>query len=307
MSVDHGGADVFVAEEFLDGANIVSGFEQVSSEAVTKGVATGGFCEVGSADGKFDGVLKVFLGDVMAPSLAAAWIDGQAWGGKYVLPSPGARSIDVFALERAWEINGAVAAGEVLPVQFANAGQVLLQRTFESSGQQGSAWTHAFAFADGDAVVGKVYVFNAQAKGLEQTQTATVKEVRHETVVAAEAGEDGARFATGEDNRQSSGAADAFDAGDEGKFAIEDLLVKEEEGVESLVLSGGGDVAVEIKVGKEGGDFFFAHFGGMAFALEEDEAADPVDVSAFGAKAITFDAEVPADAIEKFRRRCVGI
>jgi len=63
-----------------------------------------------------------------------------------------------------------------------------------------------------------------------------------------------ARFAFAKDDRKSSGAADAFDAGDEFQFAIEDVLVKEEERAESLVLSGGGDPAIDGEVAQESGD-----------------------------------------------------
>ncbi len=55
VDVDLGGGDVGVAEEFLDGANVVAGFKQMGGEAVPEGVATdrfGNACELhGSADG----------------------------------------------------------------------------------------------------------------------------------------------------------------------------------------------------------------------------------------------------------------
>jgi hypothetical protein len=38
------------------------------------------------------------------------------------------------------------------------------------------------------------------------------------------------------------------------------------------------------------GDFFFAHFIGMTFAMKENEASDPVDVGLFSADAVVFDA-----------------
>lgn len=47
MSVDHGGFDVFVPEEFLDGADVVASLEEVGGEAVAEGVgcdAFGYFC-----------------------------------------------------------------------------------------------------------------------------------------------------------------------------------------------------------------------------------------------------------------------
>ena len=42
-----GGGDVRVAEEFLDGADVVTGFEEVGGEGVAEGVATEGFGDAG--------------------------------------------------------------------------------------------------------------------------------------------------------------------------------------------------------------------------------------------------------------------
>ena len=39
VGVDHGGGDVAVAEELLDGADVVAGLEQVGGEGVAQGVA----------------------------------------------------------------------------------------------------------------------------------------------------------------------------------------------------------------------------------------------------------------------------
>ena len=59
VGVDLGGFDVFVAEEFLDGADVVAGFEQVGGEAVTEGVTAGGFDDAAGFDGGMDGALEV--------------------------------------------------------------------------------------------------------------------------------------------------------------------------------------------------------------------------------------------------------
>ena len=56
----------------------------------------------------------------------------------------------------------------------------------------------------------------------------------------------------------------------------------------------GGDV------GKEGFDFGGAHLGGVAFVVEEDEAADPLDVGLFGAVGVVAGTEGGADAVEQF-------
>ncbi len=55
VGVEHGGADAGVAQEFLDGPNIVSVFKQVGGEAVPEGVAGGSFLKTGCPDRSFHG------------------------------------------------------------------------------------------------------------------------------------------------------------------------------------------------------------------------------------------------------------
>ena len=58
MGVDHGGRDVAVAEELLDGADVVAGFEEVGREAVAEGVAGRRFGEARRADRLVEGALE---------------------------------------------------------------------------------------------------------------------------------------------------------------------------------------------------------------------------------------------------------
>ena len=45
MGVDHGGFDVLVPEEFLDGADVVAVLEKLGGEGVAEGVRGDGFVE----------------------------------------------------------------------------------------------------------------------------------------------------------------------------------------------------------------------------------------------------------------------
>ena len=69
VGIDHGGADIFVAEEFLDGANVVAVFEEMGGERVAEGVATGLFINTGQLDGLFDGTLQNRLMQVMTANV----------------------------------------------------------------------------------------------------------------------------------------------------------------------------------------------------------------------------------------------
>jgi len=62
-------------------------------------------------------------------------------------------------------------------------------------------------------------------------------------------------------------------------------------------------MAINCKVAEKSGNLFFAHLLRVTLIVEEDETANPIDVSLFGANAAAFDAQVPADAIEEFGRR----
>ena len=58
MRIDHGCADVLMSEEFLDGTDIVSLFEEVGSERVAEGMAAAVLGDAGLADGIRDGTLE---------------------------------------------------------------------------------------------------------------------------------------------------------------------------------------------------------------------------------------------------------
>ena len=52
-------------------------------------------------------------------------------------------------------------------------------------------------------------------------------------------------------------------------------------------------------MGKEGLDFRRTHFGGMAFAMKEDEATHPLEVRLLGAVGVVASAQSLAHALEK--------
>jgi hypothetical protein len=196
------------------------------------------------------------------------------------------------------EVDVAAAAGEVLLVEFFDAGEVRLHGPQEALGEDGDSLAHALSFADGDLAIGEVDIFDPQPESLKKAQPAAVQEVCHEAVVTFEIGEDGAGFGACEDDGQLGRAADALDAGDVFELLLKDLLVKEEQGTESLILRRGGDPTVDGEVTKEGCDLWCAHLGRMSLLVKEDETPDPVEVAFLGAYGVALDAKVPANAVE---------
>jgi hypothetical protein len=76
VGIDLGGGNLGVAEEFLDGADIVAGFEEMGGEGVAEGMATDGFGDLGELDGGADGALEDLFIEMMAAGFAGTWING---------------------------------------------------------------------------------------------------------------------------------------------------------------------------------------------------------------------------------------
>lgn len=108
MGIDHGGAHIFMAQKLLHGADVVTLFQKVGGEAVTKGVAADVLVHTCKICHCFDGSLQTVWMNVISSGLATPWIPGQTLGRKNILPSPLSISIGVLALKPVGEENTAV-------------------------------------------------------------------------------------------------------------------------------------------------------------------------------------------------------
>ena len=99
VCVYHGGLDVLVPKEFLDGPDIIAILQQVGGETVSEGVTTDGFIDASQFDSPPDGLLHAAFREVMAAHDAGAGICGVAFGGENVLPAPFCARSGIFSPE----------------------------------------------------------------------------------------------------------------------------------------------------------------------------------------------------------------
>ena len=297
VGINHGGGEIFVPEEFLDGPDIISILQKMGSKTVPKRMTTRCFGDTARPDGVLDRVLQVSFRHMVPTSLAAARIDGDFVGREDVLPGPFAGRVRIFPVQGAGKINNTTTLCEVLLMEFLDPGEVRLQRARESLWQDGNAFPHPLAFSNGDLAISKIDILDPEPKTFQQAQTASVKEVCHNPVISLQMSENGASFGSRKDDGKLGWAANPLDS-DKFELPIEHLLEEKEERAQSLVLGGRGDVSLHRQISKEGSDLLLAHFVGVAFMMEEDEAADPIDVSLLGADAVMFDPQMPANAVE---------
>ena len=105
VGVDHGGFDVFMPEEFLNGSYIVSALEEVGCEGVAESVGCDAFLDICKGRGLFDGSLQCGFVNVMTAQNAIFFICEEVRGGEDVLPYPGFIGIGEFFGEGKWHVD----------------------------------------------------------------------------------------------------------------------------------------------------------------------------------------------------------
>lgn len=142
-------------------------------------------------------------------------------------------------------------------------------------------------------------IFRPQADALHQAQTGAVQEVGHEAMAPFQAGQHGAHLGGGEDDGQAGGTLGPFHIAQPADVLFQYFLVQEQDSAQCLILGGSGDVALHGQVGQELLDLRFAHFLGVALAVKQDVALDPVHVGLLGADAVVLEADFCANLIEQ--------
>jgi hypothetical protein len=124
MGVDLGRADVFVAQEFLDRADVIAAFEQMGREAVTEAVTGRALRHASLSRGDADRALYDCLMKMMAPPLAGWLVEVGSGGREYPLPPPVVLSAREFSSQCVWEFDVAASSSEVVFKDSARAGQL---------------------------------------------------------------------------------------------------------------------------------------------------------------------------------------
>ena len=238
-----------MAKQGLDVSDIASALEQMRGETVTECMTAGGFRHTGALHRDFNGILKVFLVHVVATSFLRPGIDRQFRGREDILPYPGAVGVRIFLAQSERKINPSAAAGEILFVQLLYASELEPQRAMQPIRQQCDPLPQAFPIAHHNLAVVEIDIFHAQTGALHQSQAAPVEELGHEAIITVELGKNGADLARGENNRHFGRALDSLDVLHEIELSLEDVLIKEQQSAERLILGGGGNVAIGGKVG----------------------------------------------------------
>jgi len=165
VGVDHGGTDVFVPQQLLNGADIVSGFEEVGGKGMTKGVGRNIFADLCTFGGVADRFLDSAGSQMVTEQASSTGVPDLFPGGKYELPSPFARRVRIFSVQRIRQRYTKGVIFQVLFVNDANPVQLILEWGNKFFGEHGDAVLVAFAATDSDLLAFKIEVLDTQAQG----------------------------------------------------------------------------------------------------------------------------------------------
>ena len=109
--------------------------------------------------------------------------------------------------------------------------------------EEGNAVAAAFAVTHDDVSGGKVEVFDAETRALEDAEARAVHQRRHEAWDAAYPAEDDPHLVACQDDREALGAARARKVVDPGRSEAQDVPVQEYERAQGLLVGRGTDLA----------------------------------------------------------------
>src|SRR5256885_14183490 len=111
VGIDHGGADVVMAEELLHRPDVIAGFKEMGSERMPERVTRGPLGDSGPQHGVPHGALNRRWVEMMPPALGARAVDLGARRREHPLPSPLHRRARRLDLQRALPRPAAAARG----------------------------------------------------------------------------------------------------------------------------------------------------------------------------------------------------
>src|SRR5262249_35601844 len=146
--------------------------------------------DTGRDHGALDLALHGVFEEMMPAPGAGARIAGRAFGGKYVLPSKLQVRPRILSLERMGKFDAAESAAYRLLMEVPCPRELAPHRFDHGIRKEGHAILGALAVSNLQKPPVEAHVLGSQMEGLEEPQSAAVKQRSHEMVLATKVAED---------------------------------------------------------------------------------------------------------------------
>jgi len=187
VDVDHRSPHVLVAQQLLHRSDIPSttlrvnsaSVQKVGGKTVAQGAATHGLGDPCSLRGLSERLLGPAPAQMMAAGDAGTWVAGEITGRKEILPAPGAR---IFVFQRRGEIDGTIAAFQILPLDDLDVAELLSEGLSKAGRQHRDVIKRAFAGNPAlagthrDLTMIDIEIADAQAQRLNEPQAGAIEQ-----------------------------------------------------------------------------------------------------------------------------------
>jgi hypothetical protein len=175
VGVDHGGGDIPMAEELLDGADVVASIQQVGGEAVPQAVAACLFGEARRAHGVVEGALEDGFVKVVTEEPSGVPVTVFARRRKDPLPPPRAARFWILSRQGAGEHDQAATGRDRRIMALAHRSEMGSKRHPQQLGKEGPSIPPTFAVADDDVARPEIDVFDPEARAFENAKSRAIQ------------------------------------------------------------------------------------------------------------------------------------
>ena len=149
----------------------------------------------------------------------------------------------------------------------------------------------------------EIHVLDPQTQSFEQPHPGGVEQARGEPARTVELRQQGPHFALGKHHWHACRALGPHHPVHPRQLFCENFAIEEQQRSQRLILRRGRDPPLGCEVRQERFDLGPAHLPRVAFAVEVDEAARPVQVGVFRAQAVVLHPQAISVLVEQLRRR----
>ena len=168
--------------------------------------------------------------------------------------------------------------------------------------QDGNPVFGTFAVAHRDRLHAGIHLLEAQAPAFGQSQSRAVEQSGGQPRRAFQSGQHRPRFAMRQHCRQRLRLLRPVNGCTPGQINPEGLAGAEQDGVQHLVLRGGGHVSIHHReMREERVDLGSTHFTRVALAGKQDEPLDPADLRPISPDTVAASAPLPAHLVTQAR------
>lgn len=197
------------------------------------------------------------------------------------------------------QIGPAITFPQILLVQGSYPLQMQLQWRSELAWQHGHPILLPLAIADQDFQASKLHILDPQTQHFHQTHTGAIQQTGYQPQGAIQLRQHARHLLPRQHHRQALRTARPNHAVHPWQLDLQDLLIKEENRRQRLVLRGGRNIPAHRQVTQESLDFRASHLLRMAILVEANIALDPLQIDSFGANRIVSKANLLAYLIEQ--------